>query len=143
MEEGFSKSRLHALSVVDSGDESDHKHARDQKDQNVQTAIHPSGLKDGHRDFDEVVDVERTTKKSSDANRKSNESEHLVILPTKSPPRREGYVVGLVRVELTTSALSVLRSNQLSYSPVEGTIYYAVSGSLCGGGPSQILVAID
>ena len=28
------------------------------------------------------------------------------------------FVVGLVRIELTTSALSVLRSNRLSYSPV-------------------------
>jgi hypothetical protein len=27
------------------------------------------------------------------------------------------FVVGLVRIELTTSALSVLRSNRLSYSP--------------------------
>ncbi len=35
-------------------------------------------------------------------------------------------MVGLVRVELTTSALSVLRSNQLSYSP-KGTQLYTTS----------------
>src|SRR5665213_3919275 len=29
----------------------------------------------------------------------------------------QGYVVGLTRIELVTSALSVLRSNRLSYSP--------------------------
>ena len=29
------------------------------------------------------------------------------------------YLVGLVRIELTTSALSVLRSNRLSYSPMQ------------------------
>lgn len=52
-------------------------------------------------------------------------------------------MVGLVRVELTTSALSVLRSNHLSYSPVEATIYYAVSGSPYGWGGSQIFVAMD
>ena len=36
-------------------------------------------------------------------------------LPRDSP---QAFVVGLVRIELTTSALSVLRSNRLSYSPV-------------------------
>gem|GEM_PF-2580210 len=33
-------------------------------------------------------------------------------------------VVGLVRIELTTSALSVLRSNRLSYSPGGGPRYF-------------------
>gem|GEM_PF-4756834 len=45
-----------------------------------------------------------------------------------SPERTRGYFlkcfwVGLVRIELTTSSLSVTRSNRLSYSPKGYLIY--------------------
>ena len=39
-------------------------------------------------------------------------------------------LVGLARIELATSALSVLRSNRLSYSPVQGPTIYPAGGSM-------------
>ena len=39
-------------------------------------------------------------------------------------------VVGLVRIELTTSSLSVTRSNRLSYSPAGVPIYTRPQGAL-------------
>jgi hypothetical protein len=61
---------------------------------------------------------------------RTSRGEWLVWRPTPSqvipnPRRKQGrttalhrtFVVGLARIELATSALSVLRSNRLSYSP--------------------------
>ena len=38
--------------------------------------------------------------------------------------------MGLERIELSTSALSVLRSNRLSYSPVQGPTIYPAEGPM-------------
>ncbi len=38
------------------------------------------------------------------------------------------FVVGLARIELATSALSVLRSNRLSYSPGKGMRLHQTDG---------------
>jgi hypothetical protein len=43
-------------------------------------------------------------------------------------------VVGLVRIELTTSSLSVTRSNRLSYSPAGVPIYTSVPNAYEVGG---------
>ena len=45
------------------------------------------------------------------------------------------HILGLVRIELTTSALSVLRSNRLSYSPASRPIY-----TLGLGAPGERLI---
>ena len=43
---------------------------------------------------------------------------YTALLRTLTQRReRDGAMVGLVRIELTTSSLSVTRSNRLSYSP--------------------------
>ena len=44
-------------------------------------------------------------------------------------PRRKALTVGLDRIELSTSALSVLRSNRLSYSPVRGPARYTTGSA--------------
>src|ERR1035437_4392778 len=49
---------------------------------------------------------------------KSTEEVALRVIP----PLSWVFVVGLGRIELPTSALSVLRSNQLSYSPANGIV---------------------
>ena len=41
----------------------------------------------------------------------------------------KSLLVGLVRIELTTSSLSVTRSNRLSYSPARGKVYTRLSGA--------------
>ena len=59
-------------------------------------------------------------------------SAHLTRPENKKPRLREAllYLVGLVRFELTTFAMSTRRSNQLSYSPeVERIIPTVGSGS--------------
>ena len=47
-----------------------------------------------------------------------------VAAASANKPRRKALTVGLDRIELSTSALSVLRSNRLSYSPVRGPARY-------------------
>ena len=54
-------------------------------------------------------------------------------------PRR--VLVGLVRIELTTSALSVLRSNRLSYSPGDGDISPLWAARPNGSGPPALRAA--
>jgi hypothetical protein len=45
----------------------------------------------------------------------------------------ETLMVGLVRIELTTSSLSVTRSNRLSYSPAGEPLYPRVSAFSTAG----------
>ena len=48
-------------------------------------------------------------------------------------------LVGLVRIELTTSSLSVTRSNRLSYSPYRGTNLHHLARELFGPQRAQIV----
>src|SRR5665213_2687499 len=55
-------------------------------------------------------------------------------------PKSASHLVGLTRIELVTSALSVLRSNQLSYSPANRllTLHHADPGAEVEGSSEAV-----